>query len=281
MEVDLQKQLRGGKKAMLLDVSLKVQEGEIIAIMGPSGAGKTSILKMIAGLLAPDSGLIKVNNQIWYQSQSRINVRTQKRSIGYVFQDYALFPNMSVRENLKYALPSHEPQANIDEILELIDIQNLAEQKPTALSGGQQQRVALARALIRRPKVLLLDEPFAALDDVMRSKLQSDVLALHRRYKTTTFLVSHTPAEVARLASQVFILHDGKVVQQGSPASVLTQTDSDTLLVGEILAIQDNQVTLVVKNSLSTIDISGATAHYQVGDSILISANQYQIRKKS
>ncbi|MEM9830138.1 MAG: ATP-binding cassette domain-containing protein [Bacteroidota bacterium] len=280
MEVILQKRLRGGKETMLLNVSLKVREGEIIAIMGPSGAGKTSILKMITGLLTPDQGLVQVNHQTWFNSKSHVNLKTQKRSIGYVFQDYALFPNMSVRENLKYALPSAEPKSSIDEILELIDIQNLSEQKPRALSGGQQQRVALARALIRRPEVLLLDEPFAALDDSMRRKLQADVLASHHRYKTTTFLVSHDPAEVARLASQVFILHDGKILQYGTPTSVLTQPHSDTLLTGEILAIHQNQVTLVVKNSLSIIDIPEASSQYRIGDSILISANEYRIRRE-
>lgn len=279
MKVSLQKQLRGGKNFFQLDVSFEIPAGEMLAIMGPSGAGKTTLLKMIAGLLAPDRGSVEVGGEPWYDHQHRINLRPQERSIGYVFQDYALFPNMSVRKNLQYALASGQPREIIDEVLELIHIQNLANQKPPSLSGGQQQRVALARAIIRRPKVLLLDEPFAALDDTMRSKLQYDLMELHHRYRTTTLLVSHNPAEVARMASQVIMLRDGQVVQQGSPTSVLTST-GDMLLKGEILAIDQNQVTIVIKNSLSTLIINNATDRYKVGDTLSINSEDYRIEKK-
>ncbi len=280
MNVQLQKQLRGSTDPIHLNISFDIQPGEIVAIMGPSGAGKTSILKMIAGLLLPDQGQISVGGQTWFSSQPRTNLRTQQRSIGYVFQDYALFPNMSVQENLKYALPSDQPPSTIDEILELIRIQNLVDQKPTALSGGQQQRVALARALLRRPKVLLLDEPFAALDEEMRSKLQQDLIILHRRYQTITVLVSHNPSEVARLADRAFLIQDGKVVQQGHPSTVLTNTDPNTLLEGEVLTVHNDQITLVVKNSLSVIRVAEASVHYQVGDMLFISADKYRIQQK-
>lgn len=279
MKASLQKQLRGGKNFFQLDVSFEIPAGEMLAIMGPSGAGKTTLLKMIAGLVAPNRGSVEIEGQPWYNSKKRINLRTQDRSIGYVFQDYALFPNMSVRKNLQYALASGQPRKVIDEVLELIHIQNLANQRPTSLSGGQQQRVALARAIIRRPKVLLLDEPFAALDETMRSKLQDDLMELHQRYQTTTLLVSHNPAEVARMANQVLMLRDGQVVQQGRPASVLASS-GDVLLKGEILAIDQDRVTVVIKNSLSTLVISNATDRYQVGDTLSINSEDYQIEKR-
>ncbi|MEM9671313.1 MAG: ATP-binding cassette domain-containing protein [Bacteroidota bacterium] len=279
MKVSLQKQLRGGKNFFQLDVPFEIPSGEMLAVMGPSGAGKTTLLKMIAGLVAPDRGSIEINGQLWYQSQKRINLRTQDRSIGYVFQDYALFPNMSVRKNLEYALAAGQSREIIDEVLDLIHIQNLANQKPTALSGGQQQRVALARAIIRRPKVLLLDEPFAALDEIMRSKLQDDLMELHQRYRTTTLLVSHNPTEVARMASQVLMLRDGQIVHQGRPASVLASS-GDVLLKGEVLAIDQDRVTVVIKNSLSTLVISNATSRYKVGDTLSINSEDYQIESK-
>ncbi|MGB3588691.1 MAG: ABC transporter ATP-binding protein [Tunicatimonas sp.] len=281
MHVHLQKQLRGSTDPIHLNISFDIQPGEIVAIMGPSGAGKTSILKMIAGLLLPDQGQISVDDQIWFSSQPRLNLKTQQRSIGYVFQDYTLFPNMSVRENLKYALPSNQPSSTIDEILELIRIQNLVDQKPTALSGGQQQRVALARALLRRPKVLLLDEPFAALDEEMRSKLQQDLITLHRRYQTITVLVSHNPSEVARLADRTLLIQNGKIVQQGHPSTVLTNTAPNTLLEGEVLTAFNGQITLVVKNSLSIIRVTEEAGYYQAGDTLFISADQYHIQRKN
>ncbi|WKN42455.1 sulfate/molybdate ABC transporter ATP-binding protein [Tunicatimonas pelagia] len=280
MTVHLQKQLRGSTQPIYLDVSFEIQPGEIIAIMGPSGAGKTSILKMIAGLLLPDQGQITVGNRTWFNSHPRVNLRTQQRSIGYVFQDYALFPNMNVRQNLEYALPADQPPRAIDDILELIHIQNLAGQKPTDLSGGQQQRVALARALLRRPKVLLLDEPFAALDEEMRSKLQQDLMTLHHRYQTITVLVSHTPSEVARLANRAFLLQNGKVVQQGHPSTVLSNTDPATLLEGEVLTVHNGQITLVVKNSLSIIHLPEDSDRYRVGDTLYITADQYHVQRK-
>jgi len=279
MKVSLQKQLRGAKNFFQLDVSFEIPTGEMLAIMGPSGSGKTTLLKMIAGLVAPNRGSVEIDGQPWYDSKKRINLRTQDRSIGYVFQDYALFPNMSVRKNLQYALASGQPREIIDEVLELIHIQNLADQKPTSLSGGQQQRVALARAIIRRPKVLLLDEPFAALDETMRSKLQDDLIELHHRYQTTTLLVSHNPAEVARMANQVLMLRDGQVTQQGSPASVL-DCSGDVLLKGEILAIDQDRITIVIKNSLSTLMIDNALDRYEVGDKLEINSEYFQIENK-
>lgn len=280
MHVHLEKQLRGGREPIHLNVSFEVKTGELVAIMGPSGAGKTSILKMIAGLLLPDQGQVKVKNQVWFNSSSRINLKPQSRSIGYVFQDYALFPNMSVRKNLEYALPSDQPTHTIDEILELINIHNLVDQKPGALSGGQQQRVALARALLRQPQVLLLDEPFAALDEEMRRKLQQDLINLHHRYQTITLLVSHNPTEVARLAHRAILVQGGKIKQQGPPSTVLSKTDSATLLEGEVLAIKGTQLTLLVRNSLSIIQNLSDLNRYQVGDTLIISADQYQIRQK-
>ncbi|MEQ9443136.1 MAG: ATP-binding cassette domain-containing protein [Cyclobacteriaceae bacterium] len=280
MDITLQKKLRGGKDFFQLDISFQAPAGGILAIMGPSGAGKTSILKMIAGLLQPDHGRIEINEQRWFDSNQRINIRPQHRSIGYVFQEYALFPNMSVRDNLQYALAPRQSPGLIDEVLELMHIQNLQQQKPIALSGGQQQRVALARAIVRRPQILLLDEPFAALDKSMRTKLQNDLIAIHRQYQTTTLLVSHDPTEIARMADEVIVLSNGAVIQQGKPSSVLA-SGTNTLLEGEVLSIDQNTLTIVSKNSISTLQVTDASSQYEIGDSISISSQHYQIKKKS
>ena len=276
MNTTLQKTLRGGQDFFQLDLSLTVPAGGVLAIMGPSGAGKTSILKMIAGLVTPDQGVISVQDQIWFDAAKQINIRPQKRSIGYVFQEYALFPNMSVRDNLKYALSAGQKEQVIDEVLNLMHIQNLEHQKPVSLSGGQQQRVAVARAVVRQPQVLLLDEPFAALDKSMRTKLQDDLIEIHRRYQTTTLLVSHDPAEVAKMADEVIVLSNGKIIQQGNPSSILANP-TNILLEGEVLSVNGEKLTIISNNSLSTFKIKDASSQYKPGDVIQVSSDHYQI----
>ena len=138
-------------------------------------------MRLIAGLETPDSGVIDVDGEVWFDSGKKINLPPQRRSIGFVFQDYALFPTMSVRDNLLFAAETAQQRHNVDELLELIELTNLAQRLPATLSGGQKQRVALARALVRHPKILLLDEPLSALDPSMRQKLQDELALIHER----------------------------------------------------------------------------------------------------
>jgi len=221
IEVSIKKRLLASKGYMHLDVDLEINTGELVTLYGPSGAGKTTILRMLCGLAVPDEGTIKVNGETWFDSTSRINIKPQVRNVGIVFQDYALFPNMTVKENLEYALEKNQPPAIVNELLDLMELSSLSNQKPAVLSGGQQQRVALARAIVRKPKLLLLDEPMSALDTTLRLKIQDYILKAHRQYNLTTILVSHDIIEVIRLSQHVLLIENGIIVNQGPPASVL------------------------------------------------------------
>ena len=221
IEISVQKRLFASKGRMQLNVDLIISPGELVTFYGPSGAGKTTILRMICGLEVPDEGTILVNGKTWYDSATRINVKPQVRNVGIVFQDYALFPNMTVKENLQYALEKHQSREIVSELLELMELSNLADKKPVLLSGGQQQRVALARAIVRKPKILLLDEPMSALDTTLTLKIQDYILKVHKQYSLTTILVSHDIIEVIRLSQFVYLIENGLIVNQGAPASVL------------------------------------------------------------
>jgi molybdate transport system ATP-binding protein len=206
-----------------LDVTISFGQ-ETIVLFGPSGAGKSMTLQLIAGLLAPDAGRIKLNGTTLFDSQASINLSAQSRQIGYVMQDYALFPHLTVAQNIAfglYGLPRAEQQARLNQMVSLLRLEGLQAHKPRQLSGGQQQRVALARALVTRPKLLLLDEPFAALDTPMRTRLRRELLALQRRVQLPTILVTHDLAEAHMLADRMAIIDDGKLVQIGPPSEVL------------------------------------------------------------
>ena len=221
IEVSLKKHLFASKGHMQLDVAFDVKAGELVTLYGPSGAGKTTILRMLCGLVTPDEGTICVAGDTWFDSASRINLKPQVRNVGIVFQDYALFPNMTVKENLEYALRKKQSRAIIDELLEMMELSNLSAKKPHVLSGGQQQRVALARAIVRRPKLLLLDEPMSALDTSLRLKIQDYIIKVHNQYNLTTILVSHDIIEVIRLSQKVFLVEHGQITNQGTAAAVL------------------------------------------------------------
>jgi molybdate transport system ATP-binding protein len=232
IDARLKKKLHAANGIMNLDVDLHIQKGELVTLYGPSGAGKTSILRMLAGLSKPDEGSIIVNGEYWFGSNRKINVRPQRRNIGIVFQDYALFPNMTVEGNLSYALPKGESASKIDALLDLMELSNFRDKRPVYLSGGQRQRVALARALVRKPDVLLLDEPMSALDTTLRLKIQDYILSVHRQFELTTILVTHDILEVIRLSSRVFMIEEGKIIKEGSPRDMLPVETLRQLLEG-------------------------------------------------
>lgn len=221
IEIQIHRNLHGANGPLDLRFETKISDGELITVYGPSGAGKTSVLRMIAGLLTPDDGRIVVDDSIWFDQSKRLNIRPQLRNIGMVFQDYSLFPNMTVRENLEYALEKGQSGKIIEDLLQVTELSQLQNKKPVLLSGGQKQRVALARALVRQPKLLLLDEPFSALDLDMQSKLQDYVLQVHGEFKLTTILISHDVLEVIKMSKRVLVLDEGRVTKDGPPADVL------------------------------------------------------------
>ncbi len=220
INIELKKTLSAVSGDLNLDVKLPISRGEFVALYGASGAGKTSVLRMIAGLMKPASGIVDVNGEVWHDSDRNISLAIQRRDFGIVFQDYSLFPNMTVWENISYALDLKDP-SKVEDMIKLMELGNLERKRPHELSGGQRQRVALARALIRRPKMLLLDEPLAALDSALRFRMQDLIRECHKEFQLTTLLVSHDVLEVARLADRVFILENGMITKTGKPKEVL------------------------------------------------------------
>lgn len=235
LELMLNKKLHSAGGAMRLDISMDIKQGSFVTLYGKSGAGKTSVLRMIAGLFVPDQGKIIVDDETWLDTQHKINLKPQKRNVGLVFQDYALFPNMTVLENLEFALTKTADRKIIKDLIEVIELGDLQSLKPATLSGGQQQRVALARALVRRPKLLLLDEPLSALDSEMRQKLQEYLLKVHQEFKLTTILVSHDIPEILRLSDYLIQLEKGLIIRQETPARFFAKQASAKLLSVERL----------------------------------------------
>ena len=233
ISLNIKKELHGSNGVMNLDINLSLQNGEFVALSGVSGSGKTTLLRVLAGL-EEAFGEIIVDGEIWLNE--KIKKPIQKRDIGFVFQDYALFPNLSVIDNLLYVKKDKDLAK---QLLSLTDLYELKNRYPNSLSGGQKQRVSLCRALMKRPKILLMDEPLSALDPHMRLKLQDEILTLHKEFETTTIMVSHDPSEMYKLASRVLVLKDGKIIDDGLPKDILlkTQGSQKFSFEGELLDI--------------------------------------------
>jgi len=207
------------------DVSFHAPDGEITALLGPSGSGKSTVLRMIAGLEHTDGG------RIWVDGEEHTNKSAQERRLGFVFQHYALFRHMTVRQNVAFGLAVRhaakaEQRSRVTELLELVGLDHYGDRYPDQLSGGQRQRVALARALAPRPRVLLLDEPFGALDARVRQELRRWLDELHRELGVTSLLVTHDQEEALELANEVVVMHDGRIEQIGTPDQIYNQPDS-------------------------------------------------------
>lgn len=214
--MDVHKHLTGANGPFTLKVCLNLNEQGITALFGPSGSGKTSILRMLAGLTKPDGGTIIVNGEAWYDSKQGISLPVQERRVGYVFQEYNLFPNMTLRENLAFALDKHGDIKDIQRFLSMAGLEGVADAYPRVLSGGQKQRAALIRALLRRPNILLLDEPFSALDLPTRIELQRELKAWQRQMHIPALFVSHDIADIIRLSHDVFIINGAQVERSRS-----------------------------------------------------------------
>jgi molybdate transport system ATP-binding protein len=191
--INIEKKLKAYSGQQWLKINREFTDGSIIKIHGPSGAGKTTLLKVIAGLISPERGSIKVNDTIWVDTYAKINLSPQKRMVGFVFQNYALFPNMTVREHLEYATKDAQW---INRLLKIGKLETLTAHKPEHLSGGQQQRLAILRALAIKPKLLLMDEPFSALDHQMKTVLISELKGLFTELGLTVLIVTHNPQEL-------------------------------------------------------------------------------------
>ncbi len=203
------------------DISLTASAGEIICLLGPSGCGKSTSLRLIAGLELPCAGEMSIDGHImWSQT---VNIPPERRGVGYLFQEYALFPHLSVRENIAFGvsnLPRAEQVARVTSLLEQVGLSHLADSQTQILSGGEQQRVALARALAPAPKLMLLDEPFSSLDPQLRDDIRDMTARVLRQSKTATVLVTHDADDALALADRLIVMMAGQVVQSGTPQAV-------------------------------------------------------------
>jgi molybdate transport system ATP-binding protein len=225
---------------MRLDASFDCAPGELVALVGPSGSGKTSLLRAIAGLLKTKTlrGRVNVGHEVWFDSEQSLNLPPQQRHAGFVFQHYALFPHLSALENVVLAAGPAPQRDQFGALFERLGLAGLERRRPAQLSGGQQQRVALARALARQPKVLLLDEPFSAVDAPARQALYRELAALRQTLSTPMVLVTHDLGEARRLADRVVILDGGRSLQTGTPAHVFASPRNAR--VAQLVGIQNH-----------------------------------------
>ena len=251
-------------KSTILDIELNVKQGELVAIVGDSGSGKTTLLRAIAGLNKA-TGFIEVDGKNWLKNNSSLS--PQKRSVGFVMQDFGLFENMSVIENLLFV---NKDLSLAKRLLSSVNLWELKSRYPAQLSGGQKQRVALARAIIKKPKILLLDEPLSALHPSLRHALQKEILKLHKEFNLTTLLVSHDISEVAKMANRVITIKDGKILQI---KNIEKTTNEQQFLLAQIVDKTSNsnkyEFTLNLNNSYIKTEVEKDKYNsYNIGDLI-------------
>jgi len=252
---------RFGSVAAISDLSLEVRRGELLTLLGPSGCGKTTLLNLVAGFFSPDGGSISIDGRL-------VNdVPTYRREIGLVFQSYALFPHMTVAANIAYGLrmrdlPKRDITRRVGNILSLVKLQGLEDRRPRQLSGGQQQRIALARALVINPKVLLLDEPFSALDKNLRASMQIELREIQRNLGVTTIFVTHDQSEALSLSDRIAIMSEGHIRQIGTPEEIYTNprerfvasfVGDVNVLRGKLMGIDDTRAVVEVGAARITV----------------------------
>ena len=265
-------------------VDLTVRKGELISLLGPSGCGKTTLLRSIAGLVDPSQGSIRI------KGKEILGVAPHQRNVGFVFQSYALFPHMTVRDNVGFGLKMRgekraQTAAAIDRALETVKMQHLAHRYPGELSGGQQQRIAIARSLVLNPTLLLLDEPFAALDRALRDHMQMEVKALQRRLGITTLFVTHDQDEALRISDRIAVMNAGRIEQIDSPVGlyrnprtpfVLNFIGKSNVFSGKVVDAGEGGATIDLGGHVTKIP-SPAHAKLASGDSAMISVRPERI----
>jgi iron(III) transport system ATP-binding protein len=240
-------------RAVVDDVSLKIMPGQVTCLLGPSGCGKSTTLRMIAGVEMQDSGTIHVDGELICDTVFRIP--PERREIGLMFQDFALFPHLSVADNVGYGLRGNKAskRVRVEELLARVDLLRFIDGYPHQLSGGEQQRLALARALAPRPRIMLMDEPFSGLDNRLRDGIRDETLSILKEEDTAVLLVTHEPDEAMRMADEIALMRDGKIVQQGAPYNVYTRP------------IDRAAVAFFSDANVVRAEVSGALAHTAFG----------------
>lgn len=264
-----------GSNDILSGVDLEIPRGSLVAVLGPSGCGKTTLLRAIAGLVPIDSGSIRIGDRVL--SSRDVRVPSEKRGVGWVPQDAALFPHLTVGENIGFGLPRHERAERMPQLAALVGLAGLTDRAPSQLSGGQAQRVALARALAPRPDVILLDEPFAALDPQLRGSLRGEVAELLRVQHSTTVLVTHDQEEALSLADYVAVMRGGRILQWGTPAEVYGEPATKWIagFVGDTVELEGRWVDGGgaqgrVSCALGTVGVLGTSRSGLPGESVRV-----------
>lgn len=270
LNLNLQKKLHRTEGEQTLRVQLELDAGDFVAIYGPSGIGKTTLLRMIAGLSQADTGFLSVDEVFWFDKKKKLNLSPQKRKVGFVFQDYALFPNMTIWKNLHFANPN---AVLIQKLLKETNLEALKDQQPAQLSGGQQQRVALARALVVESPILLLDEPLSALDHSLRKNMQNLIAELHQSYQRTTLMVSHDIPEIISLANKLLVIGDSDTILYDNPKAYFEQENllDEIEEIGIVLAIDNTEIVLQIgMKTKKMFCTKERMKNIQVGDQIRI-----------
>ncbi|WP_295699627.1 ATP-binding cassette domain-containing protein [uncultured Helicobacter sp.] len=277
IHIRFSKPLLGSNGAFTLEIDKHINFGEFIALFGKSGAGKTSILRVLSGLDGAQDGYIRVGKEIWLDTSKNINLPPQKRRIGFVFQNYALFPHLNVYDNICFGIQDKKDKGYANELITLMDLQPLKKTRIHQLSGGQSQRVALARALASRPAILLLDEPFSALDNAMSKTLQNELGHIHKHLHLTTMLVSHNLSEIFTLASRTLVIQNGRIIRDGNNESVFIQKrlSAKLKLSGEIIDIERYENMCIVSilcggEILKIVYDPIEAASFKVGEQVII-----------
>lgn len=237
---------------VLKDISLQVEDGEIVSILGPSGCGKTTLLNMILGIVDADQGAIR------YNGEDLTRTPMEKRGFNIVFQDYALFPNLNVQQNITYGLrnkPGISSREEVDELIDLLGLREHLNKRIDQLSGGQKQRVALARTMVMKPRILLLDEPLSALDGVIKESIKDRIKTIAREYHLTTIIVTHDPEEALTLSDRVLIIDQGTIAQYGRPAEIIQKPENDFVrkFILNQLEIKRNNIYALFGSSANSI----------------------------
>lgn len=271
-----------GRLKVLHKLNIEIGMGEFVSLLGPSGSGKTTLLMLVAGFQNPDEGAI------WHGDRRIERLPPYKRNMGVVFQNYALFPHLTVFENIAFPLQMRREtreqiRLKVDRALEMVELRDMGSRKPAQLSGGQQQRIALARALVFEPEVVLMDEPFGALDRRLREQMQLDIRSLHKRLGLTIIFVTHDQAEAMTMSDRIAVFNDGDIRQIGSPKDIYDRPASrfvaefmgeTNVLSGEVITA-DTQATHVRLQSGETIRISGR--HSEIGQRVSMSVRPERV----
>jgi len=265
----------------VLDVSLDVSPG-ITILFGPSGAGKSTLLDCIAGLTPPDAGRIALNDEVLFDSTTATNLPAQKRRIAYVFQTLALFPHLSIEENVAYGLstlPAEDRRGRVAEILDAFHVEELRKQKPTAISGGERQRVALARSLVTNPRLLLLDEPLTGLDAALKTAIVQDLRSWNAAKRIPILYVTHSREEVDALGERVIALENGRVISHGAPMDVLDAprrkqlaqaAGFENLFAGTVLDLREADGVMRVRLGESACEMEVPLGYASAGDRVQV-----------